>query len=225
MKYKYLFLMVALVASVSLFGIAQAEESDDGYRYEDSRGNNKSDDIKKTDRDSTSTIKQPDDDADDNDNGKDNRASSTKDDDEDDKNMSEDHRSAVATFVQSLLDIADREGGIGEQVSEVAKSQNDSATTTVSAMKRVEERGAVRKFFFGSDYKNLGVIRSELATTTQNIAKLKLAADKVVFEADKIELNTQIQNLETELIKINTYLKAHEDIFSLFGWFNKIINQ
>jgi DNA-binding Lrp family transcriptional regulator len=226
MKYKYLFLILALVASVSLFGVAQAQNSDNDDR---GRDNQSTSSIQDDDRDDNKY--------DDNEDGeeiKDDRASSTKDDsddenddsnNEDDKNMSENHRSAVANFVQSLLKVADREGGIGEEVREVAKSQNDSATTTVSAMKKVEERGAVRKFLFGSDYKNLGVIRSELATTTQNIAKLKLAVDKVVFEADRLELNTQIENLETELAKINTYLKAHEDVFSLFGWFNKIINQ
>lgn len=229
MKYKYLFLAAILAASVSLFSVAQAEDLDNGYKSADNRGsstirdNDRDDDIKENNRNSTSTIRETDDN-DIEESDKDDRGSSTKDYD-DDKRMSEDHRSAVANFVQSLLKVADREGGIGKEVREVAKSQNDSATTTVSAMKKVEERGSVRKFFFGSDYKNLGVIRSELATTTQNIAKLKLTIDKVVVEADRIELNTQVQNLESQLARINTYLKAHEDTFSLFGWFNKIINK
>ena len=141
------------------------------------------------------------------------------------KMMSEDHRSAVSTFVQSLLGVADREKGIGEQVRQVARSQGDSATTTIVAMKRVEERNSVRTFFFGCDYKNLGVIRSELATTTQNIAKLKTLLAEAVSDEDKAELITQIQNLEGELEKVNTYVETNESKFSLFGWFNKLISK
>lgn len=132
------------------------------------------------------------------------------------------HRSTVATFVQSLLDIANREGGIGSQVRIIAQNQNDSATTTASAITKVEERSSLRTFFFGSDYKNLGIIRSELATTSNNIAQLKTLLSNVTTDADRSLLTTQIQGLEAEQTKINTYIKAHEDVFSLFGWFTKL---
>jgi len=229
MKYKYLFLAAALLALASIFSVAQAQKPYDNDKSEDNqstssiRDNDRDDEEKDTNRNSTSTIREADDE--DKDREKDNRASSTKDDDDEDNKISENHRSAVANFVQYLLQVADREGGVGKEVREIAKSQNDSATTTISAIKKVGDRGSVRKFFFGSDYKNLGVIRSELATTTQNIAKLKIAINKVVSEVDRVELNVQIQNLETELAKINTYLTTKENIFSLFGWFNKLINK
>src|ERR1035437_2312565 len=45
----------------------------------------------------------------------------------------EDHRSAVATFVQSLLAIADRKGNLGEQVRVIAQAQKDSEATTTNA--------------------------------------------------------------------------------------------
>lgn len=136
--------------------------------------------------------------------------------------MSETHRSVVATFVQSLLNVADREGGIGNQVREIAKAQNDSATTTVAAMAKVDARGPIRTFFFGSDYKNLGVIRNELATTNSNIARLKSLLDQTTNNADRAELNTQIQALEAEQTQVDAYVTAHENTFSLFGWFTKL---
>lgn len=138
------------------------------------------------------------------------------------KFTSETHRSVVANFVHSLIKVADREGGIGAEVREIAKSQNDSATTTTSAMVKVERKGSFRTFLFGSDYKNLGVIRSEIATTTNNIARLKLLLDKATTTTDRAELNIQIQALETELSKINAFITARENRFSLFGWFNKL---
>ncbi|MDO8579530.1 MAG: hypothetical protein Q7R72_01510 [bacterium] len=133
-----------------------------------------------------------------------------------------DDRSIVADFVQSLLDMADRDGGIGSQVREIANKQDDSATTTRVAIAKVGERGPVRELFFGSDYKNLGIIRSELATTTNNIARLKSLVEKTTNDADRAELNIQIKVLESEQTKIKVYVEEHESIFSFFGWFTKL---
>ncbi len=138
------------------------------------------------------------------------------------KLTAETHRSVVATFVQSLLAVADREGGIGTEVRAVAQSQNDSASTTVSAMTKVDGRGSFHIFLAGSDYKNLGVIRSEIATTTANIAKLKALLSQATSDTDRAELNVQIKALEDEQVKIEAYLKANEGKFSLFGWLNRM---
>ena len=134
----------------------------------------------------------------------------------------ETNRSTVATFVKSLLNIADRDGGIGVEVREIAKSQNDSATTTAVAIAEVEGRSSIKTFLIGSDYKNLGVIRSELATTSNNIARLKALLDKTTDATVRAELNVQIQALETEQARIDAYVEAHESTFSLFGWFAKL---
>ncbi len=140
----------------------------------------------------------------------------------DGKTMSETHRSVVATFVQSLRDVADRDGGIGQEVRVVAKTQNDSAATTTPAIVKIENRGSFRTFLFGSDYKNLGVIRSEIATTTANLARLKTLLVQTSNDIDRAELTLQINALEAEQVKLNTYVKTYQEKFSLFGWFNRL---
>ncbi|MDD5068341.1 MAG: hypothetical protein PHS53_02885 [Candidatus Pacebacteria bacterium] len=135
------------------------------------------------------------------------------------------HRSTVATFVKTLLAVADREGGIGAEVRAVAQAQNDSATTTASAMAKVEERGAVRTFLFGSDYKNLGVIRSQIAVTSNNIDRLKKLLDRTTSVEARAELNAQIQVLQDEQVKLDAFVTAHEDTFSVFGWFVKLFQE
>lgn len=136
--------------------------------------------------------------------------------------ISEEHRSVVALFVKSLLSVADREGGIGGDVRTVAQSQNDAASTTATAMAKVEERGSIRTFLFGSDYRNLGVIRSALATTSANISHLKALLGRAENTADSAELTLQIKALESEQAKVSAYVTAHEDAFSLFGWATKL---
>lgn len=133
----------------------------------------------------------------------------------------ESHRSSVASFVKSLLTIADREGGIGSQVRVVATSQQNSASTSANAIAKVENRGSIRNFFFGSDYKSLGDIRSEMATTSANIAKLKSLLAGATNDSDKAELSAQIQVLENSQVQVEAFVKAHESSFSLFGWFTK----
>lgn len=136
----------------------------------------------------------------------------------------EEHRSAVANFVQNLLIIADREGGIGEQVRIIAQQQNQSASTTIQAITKVQNRGGFKTFFIGSDYKNLGVLRGEMVQTRNRIQQLNNILENVQNEGDKTELQNQITTLEQEQAKIETFIKSKDGKFSLFGWLVRLFN-
>ena len=138
---------------------------------------------------------------------------------------SEQHRSVVSGFVQSLLQVADREGGIGEQVRIIAQQQNQSASTTIQAMEKVQTRSKVKTFFFGTDYKNLGTLRSEITQTENRLEQLNTLMVSVQNEGDKTELQNQIQVLEQEQVKIESFIKSQEGRFNLFGWLVKLLNQ
>ncbi len=128
------------------------------------------------------------------------------------------YRSDVASFVKSLTGVANRQGGIGAQVRIIAQAQNDSASTTATAMTKVESRGKLRTLFFGSDYKNLGQLRSEIVVTQNNIDQLKDLIAQTTNTTDKAELEAQVKVLEASQVKIQAFIKAHESSFSLFGW-------
>jgi len=133
------------------------------------------------------------------------------------------HRSTVANFVQSLQGVADREGGIGEQVRTIAQQQNQSEETTIKAMEKVQTRSGVKTFLIGSDYKNLGALRSEMVKTRNRLEQLNKLMENVQNEGDKTELQNQIQTLEQEQTKIESFIKAQEGKFSLFGWLAKLL--
>ncbi len=137
----------------------------------------------------------------------------------------EEHRSAVATFVQGLLRVADREGGIGQQVRTIAQEQGQSATTTIQAIEKIRTRSKITTFFFGSDYKNLGELRSEIVKTGNRLEQLNRIIGDIQDEVNKSELQNQIQTLEQERTKIEGFVKDHEETFSLFGWFVKLFNK
>ena len=137
----------------------------------------------------------------------------------------EEHRSAVATFVQSLLAVADREGGIGQEVRVIAQQQNDIKDRTSDLINAVESRSKVKTFFIGTSYKNTGELRSQMVQARNQIDKLKKLADKAENEQDKTELQTQIKALEAQQASIDAFITQNENKFSLFGWAVKLFRK
>lgn len=222
MKYKYILTVFSLILSASIFSAVYAENSQislsDGNSLNDDIQtnliNNKNDRATSSEKEATSTkIRNAT-----STEAKNNNDQASTTESNQDQLMSDEHRSTVAIFVRSLLAVADREGGIGAQVREIAKAQNDSTTTTDSAIAKVEDRSSFRTFFFGSDYKDLGIIRSEIIKTSNNIAKLKNLLASTTSATNQTELGAQIKVLEAEQIKLNAYVTTHENYFSLFGW-------
>jgi len=135
----------------------------------------------------------------------------------------ESHRSTVATFVQSLLTVADREGGIGQEVRIIAQQQNDMKGRTSDLINAVENRNKIKTFFIGTSYKNLGELRIQMVNSRNQIEQLNRLADKAENDQDKTELKSQIQVLEQEQTKINDFITQNESKFSLFGWAVKLL--
>ena len=134
----------------------------------------------------------------------------------------EQHRSDVAKFVQTLLATSPRIGGIGEQVRLIAQEQASSTEKIVTAIEQVEQRNKIRTFLFGTDYKNLGVIRSEIVTMQNRIQRLGTEAERMASSTDKNTLIKEIVTLGEERLKLETFIKNNENVFSLFGWVRKI---
>lgn len=134
------------------------------------------------------------------------------------------HRSAVANFVQKIQDAGNKDGGIGEQVRTIAQQQNQSETTTVQAMEKVETRSKIKIFFLGSDYRNLGTLRSEMVQTKNRLEQLKGMLKNVQNEESRVELQNQITVFEQEQLKLENFIKEHDGKFSLFGWLIKLFS-
>jgi hypothetical protein len=133
------------------------------------------------------------------------------------------HKSTVANFVQTLSEKASStKGEIGEQVRVIAQQQNDSDATTTKAIEKIQSRNKIKTFLIGSDYKNLGALRSEMVQTRNRIDQLKRTIQNAT---DTTEIQAQIQTLEQEQTKIESFIKAQEGKFSLFGWLLKMFNK
>ena len=138
----------------------------------------------------------------------------------------QEHRSMVANFVQELLETADdMEGGVGEQVRTIARQQNQAEEKTIQAMETVQNRNRVKTFLIGSDYKNLGALRSEMVQTRNRLRQLNQLMENVENEEARLRLENQIQEMEQEQTRIEEFIKGEEGRFSLFGWLVKFFNR
>ncbi len=143
------------------------------------------------------------------------------DQDDNDTKISVSHRSNVASFIRNILKLAEKEKGIGAQIKVIAKEQSDSNEKTSDAIIKIENRGQFKTFLIGTDYKNIGTLRSEMVKTDGQIKKLQALISKTTDINDSAVLNVQIQLLLNEQAKIKAFITANENKFSLFGWFLK----
>ena len=140
-------------------------------------------------------------------------------------NMGNEHRNAVSNVANELNKIATKDRGIGKELREVAKEQNESKEKAVEAIEKIGKRNQLKTFFIGTDYKNLGALRSAMVTIDNHIARLMKARNRVVSGTNATSLDKQIEALQAERSKIESFIKTNEDRFSLFGWFMKSLDQ
>jgi len=133
--------------------------------------------------------------------------------------------SEISKVVQSLKGVAGRDSNIGQEISKIAKEQEISAKVVEEAMDKVDAVSKFRTVFLGTDYKNLGVLRSELVKTQNVIDRLTKAIERTTNLNIKADLQKQIDALKATLTKTETFAKDHEGQFSFLGWLVKRFNK
>jgi hypothetical protein len=155
-----------------------------------------------------------------------NEATSTKKSDKaTSSSASEQHRSVISSFVQTLWNSSSRLNGIGDKIREIAQEQSISGDKVSNTIDIINNRSSLKTFLIGTDYKNLGVLRSSIASTTNNLNQLNRELDKLATTSDKTVVINEIKLLEAEQVKLNDFVKNNESKFSLFGWFVKLFSK
>lgn len=134
------------------------------------------------------------------------------------------YKNSVAQFVHNLKEVADLEGGIGQQVRVVAQAQNDAQPKIENAMSKIEGRGKFAKFLVGPDYSSLKEVESAIATNQNNINALKTALATVNDPTVKLILQDQITFFEGQNQKLQNFVTQSGGGVSLFGWLARIFS-
>lgn len=140
--------------------------------------------------------------------------------------MGAEHRSEVANFVQSLLEVADRvPGGIGEKVREVARAQNQAEDEVIEALDKIKKRSKIRRFLFGTDNKAVKEIKEQMQEARKRLGELEQAGGSLAEESVRQELQEQIEKFREEVNKVSAEVQAEEGRFSLFGWAKRLFKK
>ncbi len=134
-------------------------------------------------------------------------------------------RSMVANAIQEMEMIANRAGGIGDQIRVIAQSQNKTDGEAEDALTIAQQRRGFARFFVGPNYTQLKTVEDRLQTHTQNMEQLKTLRDQVQNASDKANLDKQIQVMEEVKTELENSVAQEQKGFSLFGWLNRLINK
>jgi hypothetical protein len=152
-------------------------------------------------------------------------ASSTDREDDRGSKLSEEHKNRVSEFTKKLLEVGKRDWKMKKDVEDIANETLDSGTSTAESIDKENSRSAWKTFLIGSDFQNLGKLRSELARTDKIVERLNVLASSTANTTVQIDLEAQIKLLQDAQAKVKTFVTEHESSFSLFGWFVKIFNK
>lgn len=136
--------------------------------------------------------------------------------------ISSERKSAVATAVQEMLQVADRNGGIGEQVRVIAQNQIKTQAALENKLEEVEGRGAFVHFLIGPKYSGIKDAEKLLEQNQEQINNLNQVKLELKNESDIQVLDQQIKLLEQANIEISNSLETSKKGFSLFGWLSKV---
>lgn len=135
------------------------------------------------------------------------------------QNMSE-----VAKRVQQLLQIR-IEGGIGQQVRQIAQEQNQAQAQIQEQLKKLSSKGKLARLLTGTDYKAVKNLKAQLEQNQQRIRQLAQLQNQLSNQGDMVLVQETIQALVQENTALQERIAAEEQAKSLFGWLFKLLTK
>lgn len=124
----------------------------------------------------------------------------------------------VANAVQGMLQLADRTGGVGQQIREIAQNQNQEFEAIEMGLAKAQERSRIAKFFIGPNYGKINDAEQRMEKIQERIQELNELRSQVANQADQSLLQEHIQNLEQVKSQLQSQLNEESRGFSLLGW-------
>ncbi len=125
--------------------------------------------------------------------------------------------SIVAQKVQEMLQIRTT-GGIGEQVRQIAKDQNQAQTQIQDEINKIDSRTGILKSLAGPDYKAIRSLKQQLEQNQLRIQQLNQLQDQLYSQVDITAVEETIKALTEENTSLQELINAEEQTRSLLGW-------
>ena len=129
------------------------------------------------------------------------------------------NQNIVRSAVQTLLAAGNISGGIGEQISAIAKEFNNSVMAQYNAEEKIQNRNAISRFFFGGDADAAEEIQQQIEANRVRLENLNTLMNQCE-DCDgelKTMIQEQIQLLEQEQNRLQELAQAETDDKGLLG--------
>lgn len=111
---------------------------------------------------------------------------------------------------------------VSEELGEVAEDEIEGTEEVGDAIEEIETRGKWQTLLVGSDYKNLGQLRSQLVRNRNSIRKITKNMNSTTTQGSTEALEEQLQTMVQERERIKEVIETNESEFSLLGWVVKL---
>lgn len=135
----------------------------------------------------------------------------------------EQRRSQVANAVQEMLQIAERNGGIGQEIKTIAQNQEQNQEQLESSLEKIQNRNGFVKFFIGPNFGEINNAQQLLEQNREQTLQLNEIQTRLNNQRDSQNLQERIRTLEQANLGAENILARAQKGFSLLGWLFKLI--
>jgi hypothetical protein len=132
------------------------------------------------------------------------------------------NQNEVRSAVHALLAMEELTGGIGPQVSAVAKEYDSSFQATLDAEEKIQSKGGFSRLLFGGDTEAAEELETEVTQNQDQIEQLQQLYEQCdCDEETKQLLQEQIQTMEQEQTRLRTLAQEEKSHKGWFGWLKR----
>lgn len=132
------------------------------------------------------------------------------------------NQNQVRLAVHTLLAMENLTGGIGKNVSAIAREFNNSIQSTIRAEERIQHRSRIRTAFFGGDTDAADDIEAETNRNQARIQLLKQYKEQCsCSEEVKAMIQEQITAMEQEQTRLKSLAQQEKAKKGLLGWLKR----
>ena len=128
------------------------------------------------------------------------------------------NQNKVREAVFTLLAMKNLTGGIGKNVSKIAREFNNSVQKTIKLEERIHRRSGFIRFFIGGDRKDAKELENLTAINEKRIQKLEKLKERINNTELKQILDQQIQNIQQEQERLRNLAQKEKKSRGIFGW-------
>jgi len=136
------------------------------------------------------------------------------------------NQNEVRTAVHALLAMEDLVGGIGQEVSGIAKQFNNSVQETIKAEETIRNRNRIVRFFAGGDQETAEELQNLVDQNLIRIQQLKELRNQCDCEEEvRALMQEQIHSMEQGQTKLQELIQNEKDARGIWGWFKGLFGR